>query len=223
VAERTEMPGGTALAWLHADWRELLRTAGADPVAGERVFADLVAAYGAPGRFYHNLDHLADVLATVRARGGQARDLTAVRFAAWFHDAVYDPRAADNEERSAAWAERALGELGVPPATAETVRRLILLTKTHAAEPEDSDGCALLDADLRILGAPAERYRAYAAAIRQEYAWVPEDAYRAGRGRVLRSFLARERIYTTRELSDALEAQARRNLQAELQELEAGR
>src|SRR5437762_2672828 len=101
-----ELSEGTALAALHADWRDLLRGVGADTEAGEGVFADLVAAYTGPGRFYHNLDHLADVLATVGALGGQARDLAAVRFAAWFHDAVYDPRAADNEERSAAWAER---------------------------------------------------------------------------------------------------------------------
>jgi predicted metal-dependent HD superfamily phosphohydrolase len=221
MAEMSRGPVSTALPGLHADWRELLERSGADPTAGERVFADLVAAYGGLGRFYHNFDHLAEVLAAVSALAGQAWDLVAVRFAAWFHDAVYNPRAADNEERSAAWAEQALGELGVPRATAEVARRLILLTRTHAAEPEDSDGRILLDADLKILGMPGERYRAYAAAIRKEYAWVPEEAYRLGRGRVLRSFLSRERIYTTRALSEALEAPARRNLQAELQELEA--
>jgi predicted metal-dependent HD superfamily phosphohydrolase len=222
VSETDEGAGGTALPGLRADWGELLREAGADPAAGERVFAELVAAYREPGRFYHNLDHLAEVLAVVASLRGQARDLPAVRLAAWFHDAVYDPRAADNEERSAAWAEGALGEMGISRATGETVRRLILLTKAHAAGPEDADGRILLDADLSILGTPEARYRAYAAAIRKEYAWVPEESYRAGRGRVLRSFLASERIFTTRELFEAREARARRNLQDELTELEAG-
>jgi predicted metal-dependent HD superfamily phosphohydrolase len=102
------------------------------------------------------------------------------------------------------------------------VRRLILLTKTHRADPDDHDGCLLLDADLLILGMPEGSYRAYARAIRQEYAWVDDAAYRAGRARVLRSFLERERIYATPELHDACEEQARANLNAELRELEGG-
>jgi predicted metal-dependent HD superfamily phosphohydrolase len=211
-----------ALPGLRAAWRKLLPGVGADPVAGERVFTELAEAYGQPGRSYHNLDHVSSVLAEVEAQARRARDPAALRFAAWFHDAVYDPRAADNEERSATWAERVLGEMGVTRPTAEAVRRLILLTKSHRAGPDDADGHILLDADLAVLGAPVAEYRAYSRAIRQEYAWVPEDAYRAGRGRVLRSFLARERIYLTPAAMAALEGPARRNLEAELRELEQG-
>jgi predicted metal-dependent HD superfamily phosphohydrolase len=101
------------LAGLQAAWRQLLRDVGADLTEGERVFAALVEAYRGPGRVYHTLDHVGSVLAAVNAQAHQACDLCALRLAAWFHDAVYDPRASDNEERSAAWAGQALGELGV--------------------------------------------------------------------------------------------------------------
>ena len=50
-----------------------------------------------------HLDMLAD----------EADDIDAVRLAAWFHDAVYEP-GADNEEASAALAAAVLSEGGVP-------------------------------------------------------------------------------------------------------------
>jgi predicted metal-dependent HD superfamily phosphohydrolase len=109
--------------------------------------------------------------------------------------------------------------LHVPAATVAAVAQLIVQTKTHHVSSKDRDGCVLLDADLAILGAPAADYRAYARAIRQEYAWVPDEHYRTGRQEVLRSFLQRERIYKTEQLHQESEAQARRNLEEEIRRL----
>ncbi len=203
-----------------AAWVRTIEAAGGDSERAQATFTDLVTAYSQPARAYHNLTHLSEVLGTIDLLAAQANDLAAVRLAAWFHDAVYDPRAADNEERSAAWAEQALIKLGVPALRVEAVRRLILLTKSHSVAIGDADGCVLLDADLAILGAEEARYRIYAGSIRREYAWVPEEAYRAGRAKVLRGFLAREQIYNTPVMRERLEQQARRNLANELRALE---
>jgi predicted metal-dependent HD superfamily phosphohydrolase len=203
-------------------WRGLLDDADADRAAGERVLADLVAAHAGPDRFYHNLEHVLRVLETVASLHERVRDFVAVRFAARFHDAVHDPRAGDNEERSAALAGQALGNLGVAGGMAAETQRLILLTKAHRADAGDADGGVLLDADLAILGTPDAQYREYAAAIRREYAWVPDEAYRTGRAKVLREFLRRERIYSTPEMFAALEERARENLAAEVRRLEEG-
>ncbi len=213
---------GAPIEELRPAWRQLLDDVGADRAADERVFAEIVAAYTGPGRFYHNLGHVRAVLEAVGRLRSEARDFTAVRFAAWFHDAVYDPRAGDNEERSAALAGKALARLGAAEAMAREAQRLVLLTKAHRADPDDADGRVLLDADLAVLGAPEAEYLIYAAAIRREYAWVPDEAYRAGRAKVLREFLRRERIYATAEMFAALEAPARRNVEAEVRALEAG-
>ena len=86
----------------------------------------------------------------------------------------------------------------------------------HRAASEDRDGQVLLDADLAILGATAERYAAYSQAICQEYAWVPEEQYRSGRRQVLEGFLRRERLYYLDEMHAALETQARQNLADEI-------
>ena len=64
-----------------------------------------------------------------------ARQPTAVELALWFHDAVYDAKAGDNEERSAELAACCLGDARVPSMFIESVRRLVMATKRHEAEP----------------------------------------------------------------------------------------
>lgn len=204
---------------LAADWIGLLHGLGEDEA--RRGFDELAAAYSAPGRFYHNLDHVRAVLDTVDGLADLARDVAAVRLAAWYHDAVYDSRAGDNEERSAALAAERCAGWGLPAPTVETVVRLIRATKTHQADPADVDGSILLDADLAILGAGEDEYDRYAAAIRREYAWVPEDDYRRGRVRVLEGFLRRDRLFQLERMHQRLDAPARRNLRREIAALGA--
>src|SRR5208283_3893691 len=124
-----------------------------------------------------------------------------------------------NEEQSARYATRILGDLAISRDTRATVATLILQTKTHSAADEDIDGQVLLDADLAILGTPEAEYDRYTAAIRQEYSWVSESDYRSGRKAILERFLQRERIYRTASMHQKLEASARRNLQREIEAL----
>jgi predicted metal-dependent HD superfamily phosphohydrolase len=74
----------------------------------------------------------------------------------------------------------------------------------------------MVSIDLSILGAEPEAYAAYAKAIREEYAHVPEDVYRFGRARVLRTFLDAAVLFPDPAFAAALEAAARRNLAAEI-------
>ena len=201
--------------WLEEAWHQTAARAGlAGPEAGE-VFQDLCRRYSELGRAYHNLDHIAAMLGTVSEFGGLAQDDVVVRLAVWFHDAVYDSRRSDNEEQSAALAASSLA--GAAPRLLPTVEHLILATKTHQAGPDDSDYRMLLDADLGVLGSSAGDYDRYAHAIREEYAWVPEADYRAGRRRVLESFLGRERLSHTAPLFEQYEQAARANLRREIE------
>src|SRR5262245_30263250 len=106
----------------------------------EVIGAELLRRYAEPHRRYHTTRHLADVLDRVDELAAEADDADAVRLAAWFHDAVYDPLRGDNEERSANLAERALGETDLPGGTVAEVARLVRLTATHAPEPGDRNG-----------------------------------------------------------------------------------
>jgi predicted metal-dependent HD superfamily phosphohydrolase len=196
----------------------------AEPPRAERAEpwrAELVARWSEPHRHYHTLDHLRQVLSIVDAHADLADDAESVRLAAWFHDAVYDPLAADNEERSARLAIELLAPLGVAPARVDEVARLVRLTAGHTVADGDRNGALLADADLAILAAPPEAYDRYAAAIRREYAAVPDDAFRAGRAAVLRHLLALPRLYRIVPEHRAWTERAAANLRRELAVLTA--
>jgi predicted metal-dependent HD superfamily phosphohydrolase len=200
---------------LEARWAGLLTALGCRLEVARAAFAAVAVNYSAPERHYHTLDHVRDVLDTATSLWGAGGPPPALVLAAWLHDVVYDTHAGDNEERSAELARELLRPLGLPEGLIDETARLILLTKGHRAEAGDRAGQVLLDADLAILGADEAAYDRYAAAIRREYAWVPEGDYRAGRTRVLEDFLRRPRVYHTEEMSARAETAARRNLARE--------
>jgi predicted metal-dependent HD superfamily phosphohydrolase len=74
----------------------------------------------------------------------------------------------------------------------------------------------LCDADLSVLAAPDQVYRAYAGAVRQEYAHVPEGAFRTGRIAVLTALGAAPSLFHTEPARRLWETAARGNLAAEL-------
>jgi predicted metal-dependent HD superfamily phosphohydrolase len=207
---------------LRLAWDDLVRPYSADPTVAEDAFRDLVRRYSHVSRHYHNLAHVAALLATIDGGPEPLTDAAAVRFAVWFHDAVYDTTRADNEERSADLAADVLPRLNVPAETVRTVGELIHMTKLHEG-PATGDAAVFLDADLAVLGAPEEEYDRYAAAIRREYGWVPDDRYREGRADVLERFLAHERIYRTQSAQESLEQRARTNLSREIGMLRGAR
>ncbi|MEU6403154.1 hypothetical protein [Streptomyces sp. NPDC046985] len=206
---------------LRARWVRALEGARGDgPGPDPAPYADdLLDRWQEPQRRYHTLAHLTAVLDRVDALAEYAADPDAVRLAAWFHDAVYLPERSENEERSARLAERALTEAGVPTRTTAEAARLVRLTVDHDPGGDDPDGQVLCDADLAILAAPPSAYAAYTAAVREEYHFVPNDAFRAGRAAILRRLLARPTLFRTPYGQRHWEATARYNLAAELEML----
>jgi len=182
------------------------------------VFDVLSDRYAESHRAYHTWTHVSDCLTEFdRVRLGADRPFE-LELSIWFHDAIYDPRQKDNEERSAEWAVEVLGAAGGDRKTQERVREWILAT-CHDALPRKGDEQLLVDIDLSILGSDFNRFERYEREIQKEYSWVPADRYRTARVGVLRGFLARSRIYQTRWF-ESLEAPARRNLTWSIEQLE---
>jgi predicted metal-dependent HD superfamily phosphohydrolase len=185
--------------------------------SGSALFDELLARYGEAHRRYHTLAHVDACLGWLDWYRGSAQHPELVELALWFHDAIYDPRASDNERRSAALARARLGELGVPSLAMRDIEGFVLATQSHRSEAPDAK--LVLDLDLTILGAPSPTFGRFERQIREEYAHVPDVAFLAGRRAVLRDFLARPEIYRTPPLREELEVRARGNLERRLVEL----
>lgn len=184
------------------------------------AFHDLAARYGEPHRHYHTLTHVLACLRWLDRFLRLAEHPAEVELALWFHDAVYDPRAQDNELRSAELAAENLTRLGAPAESVARVVQHIQATERHAAALRDS--MLVVDVDLAILAAAPSDFERFEAQIQAEYAHVPPALFRAGRCRVLQGFLARPSIYEVPEIRELLELPARQNLERRTLELVAG-
>ncbi len=189
--------------------------AGGDPAA---VWDELVALHGEARRHYHTLAHVEACLTWLDWYAGLAARPAEVALALFFHDAIYDPRAYDNEAKSAALARERLAELGVPAAAIERIGHGIEATAHHDATHGDAQ--LLVDLDLTILGARPAVFDDFEARIRREYAHVPPARFATGRRTVLERLAARSPIYRTPPLAAQLEEQARANLDRRISELE---
>ena len=196
------------------------RMVGATGDAAE-AFEGLRVRHAAPSRHYHTMAHVLETIAALRASGGSLANPAEAELALWYHDAVYDPARNDNEEASAELATHELRRAGVKEPVVERISAMILDTR-HSAPATTADGALVADADLATLGAAEDVFDAYNAAIRQEYAFVPEPVYRAARAEVLRKFLDRPAVYQTRVFRRTHETGARTNLARALARLQAG-
>ncbi|WP_019925044.1 hypothetical protein [Nocardia sp. BMG111209] len=191
-------------------------------LAGQRAGAvgtAVIRCYREPHRRYHTVRHLRAVLRVADELSSAAVNLEAIRYAAFYHDAVYAVQRGDNEERSARLAGAALLSIGVRPETVAEVIRLIRLTVEHNPDAEDGNGAVLCDADLAVLGAGERDYAAYARAVRAEYRHVSPELYRMGRAVVLQRFIDRPVLFRTAAGRERFESRARDNLAQELRAL----
>ena len=180
----------------------------------QKVFNKLIAAYSEKQRAYHTLQHLYECLALLDSIRADLNDADAVALALWFHDAVYDPQAKDNELKSAELFEQYLAQ-DLSFDIVQKIKRWILVTQKHEATNE-LDLQFLLDIDLAILAASAERFTEYEQQIQQEYAWVYPDIYLIKRKQVLAHFYQTEPLYQTEYFQQNFEQRAKENLKFNL-------
>ncbi len=199
------------LGWLRDRWSRRFPEL---PAVGAAV----LERYAEPHRIYHDARHLEEVLRHLDALVEGCRDREAVELAAWFHDAVYDVQRPDNEVASAQLARTLLSPY-LPPDQVDEVARLVRVTRDHEVEAFDANGAVLCDADLAVLSGDPADYADYTRRVREEYASVPDDVFRAGRAEVLRRLLVLPRLFHTAHGMAHWEAPARTNLRAELTSL----
>ena len=197
-------------------WQQVWQT-----LAPNQAMPDLqtvLNAYAQPQRHYHTTQHLQECLLWWQRCQNHMQAPAEVALALFYHDIVYDPKRSDNELQSA---NTMLAHLQayLPEASTERIYRWILATAHHGqqttlSDADDADLKWVLDIDLGILSADAERFQEYERQIRMEYRHVPLLIYRCKRRQILRDFAQTEYLYHTDFFRQQLEKVAKANLQA---------
>jgi len=178
------------------------------------VATDLRRRHAEPHRAYHDAAHVGLLWLRHLQHGGDPADRD-LALAILFHDAVYEPGARDNEERSAALLASAM------PGDTAWAQEAIRATADHLSYAgADCRVLRLLDLDLTPLAERPAVFARNTGFLRREYAAASEEAWRTGRRRVLEGFLAAPAIFRTR-LGQVYEQPARENLAAEVRALAA--
>ncbi len=128
--------------------------------------------YSESHRFYHTLEHVSSMLLDAKKLNILTDELF---LAIVFHDIIYNPKANDNEERSA--------ELLYRYVPNETIKEAILETKTH--QPKTELGKQLCELDLAILKKDFTTFIDFEEKIFKEYQWVDHSIYKKKRVAVL--------------------------------------
>ncbi len=179
------------------------------------LFDSLIAKYEEPHRAYHNLRHIEECFDALAPASHLAERLAEVQLSLWFHDAVYDPQANDNETTSAELARQSVVAGGGDTTMADRIVNIILATR-HDFPAELPDAQLVADLDLSILAAPSGRFEEYQHQIREEYAFMPAREFQLRRTKILEGFLSRAAIYQTEWFRATLERVARTNIANEL-------
>lgn len=209
-------------AWFRPLWDQLTSGYANAPAMAVDCVAEVERAYGGRKRHYHNAAHILQLLGFSNAYRTQLKAPLLVDFAIIYHDIVYNVLRKDNEAKSASIAVKRLTALGIDHYEAGLVKLYIEATKHHRI-PEGlqhaGDLAFFLDFDMAILGASWEEYAVYTQQVRKEYSIYPDLLYKPGRRKFLEQSFAAPVIFHTSEFHSRFDAQARSNMQKELQYL----
>ena len=141
---------------------------------------DILNHYLEPHRFYHTLAHLDDICEHLESKG--FGDNEALLLATVFHDIIYDPRSATNEEDSARYFNEVFkGNQSLK----DEVTGIIFDTKTH--QPKSELSHIFSEADLHILNQPFDKLMQYERQIFKEFQFVDYNVYKEKRIEVLQA------------------------------------
>ena len=194
-------------------YSELLFKIGFSANEIQQNWADLEKAYSKKSRYYHNLTHLKEMIASFEIYRDKLQNPNEILFSIFYHDFVYSASKKDNELKSAEYA------LAILPDNSNLNRQLVFdaicATQQHQQNAiEDINW--LIDFDLKILTKDWEDYKIYFEQIRKEYHIYPDFLYKPGRAKALKHFLENEFIFQTDEFRNLYEEKARANIEKEI-------
>lgn len=169
-------------------------------------------------RYYHNFDHIGDMISKLNVYFPYHSEDQALKYAILYHDVIYVAGSTMNEFHSAEALARDLPKYELSQKNLQEAQRLIMQTQHH--KPVEGDILGQIIVDLDLAGLASNQYQLNSLNVRSEFGAFSDDVWRTGRKEWLTDFLSRETVYHT-DLGKALwEDDARVNMQAELEYLE---
>lgn len=211
------------LSYLEEKWKQLTAFSKKEEVKN-KLWNEIVECYTERYRFYHTLNHLADLFSLFERFMPQINQPAIIGFSIFYHDIVHDTFRKDNEEKSAAKAREHLQQLNINRSLLQNTEQYILATKGHIIPKNfllENDVSFFLDFNSSILGNKWEDYFMYSYNIRKEYNQFPDAVFRDGRRYALEQIANKPFLFFTPELQELFEETARQNINRELSLLQS--
>lgn len=188
-----------------------------DSVLVKKFFTGIEEHYFETHRFYHNFEHVANMISQILRVQSVENEVDTLILAAFYHDVIYFPSQTDNEFQSLIFAKNHLEKLNFSKMKIEKITSLILQTKNHFENKTFSaDEKLFLDSDLAILGSENSIYQEYSQKIRKEFSFLSDEIFFAKRLNFLRNVLSQETIYKTLIFQKLFERRAKLNILSEM-------
>ena len=149
----------------------------------------LLSMWNESHRSYHTLDHLNDLINQVNENKDKfsQRDYEKLIITALFHDCVYDPKSATNEEDSAKFFINCAVDKKFKDIL--HIKQMILDTKTHRSSDNLSE--VFNQYDMNIVERDLDQLLMWERGICDEYSCYNNNEYKKGRIKFLESLLDR--------------------------------
>jgi predicted metal-dependent HD superfamily phosphohydrolase len=175
------------------------------------VYQQLQDAYNEPQRVYHSFQHIQCCLSLFDQISHLMKNPDAVELAIWFHDAIYQLGASDNEQLSADLFLNLTDGL-FEDNIRETVYQHIMATCHTSAQITDLDTQLMVDIDLSSFGLPWPDFLRDSKKVRQEMGHICDAEYYQKQIAFQQCLLRRPSFFYSDYFIEHYEAQARSNL-----------
>jgi len=190
-------------------WQRNLQTGASDN--SRTIHQQLIQAYNEPGRFYHTPKHIECCLGLFEDIKEFADNADALALAIWFHDAIYEPGAIDNEQRSADWFMNESRNT-FDDDFRDIVYAHIMATQHLDAEVKDHDSRLMIDIDLSSFGMPWSVFLRDSENVRKESPLLTDVEFYPKQCAFSQTLLQKPRFFQSEYFFEHHEAQARQNL-----------
>lgn len=158
---------------------------------------------------YHNWEHITEMFMIADNLGIELSQ--AQNIAILYHDIVYDINRKDNEEQSASYMQRELGETDIDDKVIKTASMIIMDTKHHI--PTIDESAIVIDLDMVHLSFDFDIFLYYRDKIRKEYSKISDKEFYQGENYFFENLLKQNKILFTKYFS---EEQLRQNLKQKI-------